>query len=74
LKEKSAMEVKHLNLRVSEKSKEAQILTSKGFRKIGHIKDDCIGFCVNLEAKTFFELSEFRNPNIPIVDQLPTGA
>jgi len=63
--------MKHLNLRVSEKEKEAQSLVSKGFRRIGHIKDDCVGFCVNLEAKTFFEVSEFRNPTIPIVDKLP---
>jgi len=44
-----------------------QFLISKGYRKIGHIKNKPCGFCINTYDKRFFECEEFRNPHIDIV-------
>ncbi len=64
--------MKYLNIELVNNDKVIviELLKKNGFRQIGHFKDKCVGLCLNLEKKTFFELSAFRNPNIELTADL----
>ncbi len=55
-----------------DKESAVNLLTSNGFSKVGHIKKDCVGFCIvmTITKKQFFEISEFRHPSINLTSNL----
>lgn len=51
----------------SNKDSISDFLCGLGFKKIGHIKQDCCGFCIRTDIKNFWECSNFLNPKINIL-------
>lgn len=54
-----------LNFRINDNKEYVEkLLKNKGFKKIGHIKKEIVGFHVLIKRKKFFEISSIINPNI----------
>jgi hypothetical protein len=54
-----------LNFKINENKEDiVKYLQEEGYKKIGHIKKDAVGFCIMIDRKQFFEISNMLNPNI----------
>jgi hypothetical protein len=40
------------------------ILKEKYYKKIGHVKENCVGICVFINSKNYFELDSIENVHI----------
>jgi len=54
-----------LNFELKDNKAEVEnYLFKHNYKKIGHKKDDCIGFCIMIKRRQFFEISAISNKNI----------
>jgi hypothetical protein len=61
----------NINFKLTNNKDEAlSLLKEKGFKKIGHNKKECEGFCVMINRKEFFEVSLFMNPSIKVTSNI----
>lgn len=46
------------------------LLSSNGFKKVGHSKGSPIGYHINFDRKIFYECSAFLNPTVRVIFHL----